>query len=175
MANSAKRDKRAADRAELQKKALELRKAGASNDQIAQQLGMCNRAAAWKLVQSALHEIIREPAEDVLALEISRLDAMLLGCWTKAKSGDPHAIDRALRIMDRRASYLGLDAPKTTNHVVVERELERVLNRLEQTLEPEVYAQVLRAIAAEVGGEAASPNGGGEEGEDHGGGEGEGG
>ncbi len=116
MGNSAKRDARTAERAEQQRKALELRKAGANHDQIAQQLKVANRSVAWKLVQDAIHEIIREPAEEVLQLELARLDAMLLGVWTKAKGGDSHAIDRALRIMDRRAAYLGLDAPKRNEH-----------------------------------------------------------
>jgi hypothetical protein len=112
MGNSSKRDTRAAGQAEQQRKALELRKAGATYDQIADQLGLANRSVAWKLVKTAIDEITREAAEEVLALELARLDSMLLGLWTKAKAGDPAAVDRALRIMDRRASFLGLDAPK---------------------------------------------------------------
>lgn len=111
MGNSAKRDARKIQRAEQARKVLELRKAGASHDQIADQLKLANRSVSWKLFKAALHEVIREPAQDVLALELDRLDALLLGCWQNAKSGDPHAIDRALRIMDRRAKYLGLDKP----------------------------------------------------------------
>lgn len=116
MGNSAKRDARAAEHAEQQRKALELRKAGASYDQIASQLKVSNRSVAWKLVKTAIDDIIREPAEEVLQLELARLDAMLLGVWTDAKGGNAAAIDRALRIMDRRASYLGLDAPKRSEH-----------------------------------------------------------
>lgn len=112
MGNSAKRDARAAEQAEKQRKALELRKAGASYDQIADQLKLGNRSVAFQLVKAGIKAIVKEPAESVLHLELARLDAMLLGCWTKAKLGDPQAIDRVLRIQDRRASYLGLDAPK---------------------------------------------------------------
>jgi len=115
MGNSAKRDAAAAETAERYRKALELRKAGATYDQIAAQLGYSAKAAARHAVQAAIKEIIREPAEEVIQLELSRLDAMLLGCWTKAKSGDVHCIDRALRIMERRASYLGIDAPKRSS------------------------------------------------------------
>ncbi len=119
MGNSSKRDTKKVARAELARKVLELRKAGASHDQIADQLGLANRSVSWKLFSAALHEIIREPAQDVLALELDRLDAMLLGCWTKAKSGDTQAIDRVIRIMDRRTAYLGLDAPKSNSTEMV--------------------------------------------------------
>lgn len=112
MGNSAKRDASAAEHAEQQRKALELRKAGATYEQIAVQLKVSNRSVAWKLVKTAIEDIVREPAEEVLQLELARLDAMLLGVWTDAKGGNTAAIDRALRIMDRRAAYLGLDAPK---------------------------------------------------------------
>lgn len=114
MGTSAKRDIRTAEIAEKHRKALELRKAGATYDQISSQLGYANRSVAWQAVRKAIADIVREPAEEVLTLELARLDALLLGCWSKAKSGDTQAIDRALRIMERRAAYLGIDAPKKT-------------------------------------------------------------
>jgi hypothetical protein len=116
MGNSAKRDARAAEQAEKRRKALELRKAGATYEQIADQLKLPNKSVSYKLVKAAIKAIIREPAEEVLRLELERLDAMLLGCWSRAKTGDSAAIDRALRIMERRAAYLGLDAPKRNEH-----------------------------------------------------------
>ena len=113
MGNSAKRDIAAAEIALRQSKALEMRKAGASYDQIATALGMANRSVAWQSVRSAIKTVIREPAQEVLDLELSRLDIMMMGCWPKARTGDLQTIDRVLRIMDRRSTYLGLDAPKT--------------------------------------------------------------
>ncbi len=41
---------------------------------------------------------------------------MLLALWRRVQSGDDHAIDRALRIMERRARLLGLDAATKTEH-----------------------------------------------------------
>jgi hypothetical protein len=52
-----------------------------------------------------------EAAEDVRELETQRLDAMLFALRTKIKQGDVRAIDTAIRIADRRAKLLGLDAP----------------------------------------------------------------
>jgi hypothetical protein len=150
MGNSAKRDTRRAYRAELARKALELRKAGANNDQIAKQLHLANRSVAWKLVQGALKQIVQEPAEEVLRLELSRLDAMLLGLWPKAKTGDGLAVDRVLRIMDRRSAYLGLDQPRALK-VEMAREIEGFLARLKGALPDDVYERVL-AVAAGLDG-----------------------
>lgn len=97
--------------AEKRARALELRKAGATYDQIARQVGFSERGAAYRAVQTALLEITQEPAQEVRQLELERLDAMLLGLWPAARKGKEGAVDRVLRIMERRAKLLGLDAP----------------------------------------------------------------
>jgi hypothetical protein len=40
-----------------------------------------------------------------------RLDQLLQGVWLGAVDGNPAAVGLALRIMERRAKLLGLDAP----------------------------------------------------------------
>lgn len=95
--------------AERRSRALDLRKAGATYDQIAQQLGFANRGNAQRAVQTALREITAEPAREVLTLELERLDTMLLGLWSDARRGKLGAVDRVLRIQERRARYQGLD------------------------------------------------------------------
>jgi hypothetical protein len=97
---------------ERQRKALELRKAGASYDQIAKQLGYRGRSGAHKSVMAALKKTLKEPAESVRKLELARLDEMLLALWPQVKVGNHGAIDRALKIMQRRAALQGLDEPK---------------------------------------------------------------
>ena len=92
--------------------ALELRKAGATYQAIADQLGYAQAKGAYKAVTSALKATLKEPAEELRTLELTRLDAMLLSLWRRVQNGDERAIDRALRIMERRAKLLGLDAPK---------------------------------------------------------------
>lgn len=111
MANSSKRDTRTADHKEQVRKALELRKAGATYDQIAASLGLADRSGAYRMVQGAIKEITREPAEDVLTLELERLDALMVAHWAKAKT-DIKSAHVVLQILDRRARYMGLDAPK---------------------------------------------------------------
>lgn len=107
-----KTGERAISAAERQVEALKLRKAGLDFRRIAQQLGWAGPGPAHKAVTKALRDIVREPAEELRTLEVERLDAMLLGIWSKASGGDTWAIDRALKIMERRAGLLGLDAPR---------------------------------------------------------------
>ena len=94
-----------------QLQALELRKAGATYQAIAEQLGYAHAKGAYKAVTSALKLTLREPADELRELEVARLDAMLLPLWRRVQSGDEKAVDRVLRIMERRARLLGLDAP----------------------------------------------------------------
>lgn len=95
-------------------KALELRKAGVSYRHIAEQLGYRGVSGAHSAVARALKKAIQEPAAEVLKLELERLDALLLALWSDAKRGNYGAIDRTLKIMERRSKLLGLDIVTTT-------------------------------------------------------------
>lgn len=92
-------------------KAMELRKAGLSFDQIAKQLGYKNSSCAHYAVRACLKKIIQEPAKEIRDMEVARLDDMLLSIWGEVRKGHLGAHDRALKIMERRAKLLGLDAP----------------------------------------------------------------
>ena len=94
-----------------QLKALELRKAGVSYQRIAETLGYKDASGAWRAVKSALKKPLQEPAAELRPLEVERLDAMLSAIWASVKQGQYGAQDRALKIMERRARLLGLDAP----------------------------------------------------------------
>ena len=100
---------------EKSRQALELRKAGCDYRTIADRVGYAGPSAAHKAVMRALKLTVREPAEEVRELEQSRLDQMLLALWPRVRQGDDQAIDRAIKIMDRRARLLGLDAPIRVN------------------------------------------------------------
>ena len=101
--------------AERQRAAIELRKAGASYPQIARELGYAQASSAQKAVETALRESYREPAEQLLQLELERLDRMQVGIYSQAINGDLASIQMCLRIMERRAKYCGLDAPTKQN------------------------------------------------------------
>lgn len=109
-AKRVERIKRIEARRERQQQALELRKTGASYEEIAAKLGYHGKSGACKLVKSALRSMIQEPAKNVARLENIRLDALQSAIWNAAVSGDLAAFDRVLRIMERRAALQGLDA-----------------------------------------------------------------
>lgn len=103
-----------AERREKQAKALELRKAGATYDQIANTLGWANKSGAHKAVQAALDHIIAEPTDELRKVHYERLNHLLMAVWPRAQSGELPALDRAVGIMDRIARLYGIDAPTTT-------------------------------------------------------------
>ena len=93
--------------------ALAMRTRGCTYDQIANALGISRQGAADCVKRSlaALKTDTEEKAEEVRDLELRRLDRMLQIAEGAAESGDISAIDRVLRIQERRSKYLGLDAP----------------------------------------------------------------
>ena len=90
--------------------ALELRKAGATYEAIARACGYASGSGAYKAVQRELQRCMQEPADDVRRLEIMRLDDLYRAMAPKALKGDTWSVDRCLKIMERRAQLLGLDA-----------------------------------------------------------------
>jgi len=93
-----------------QKEALELRLQGLSYAAIAAKLNYKSPQAAHNAVMSAIKRTLREPADAVRRLECERLDALQAALWQKLHE-DPAVADRILRVMERRARLLGLDAP----------------------------------------------------------------
>jgi hypothetical protein len=112
--------------------AAQLRAEGKTYDQIAEALDFSDRSLARRSVERALAATVREPADELRQLELIRLDAL----WVEAvkvmttehitvnngrvievdgvplKDDGPtlSAIDRLLKIMERRAKLVGLDS-----------------------------------------------------------------
>lgn len=112
--------------------AAQLRADGKTYDQIAETLKFSDRSVARRAVERALAATVREPADELRQLELIRLDAL----WVEAvkvmtsehvtvnngrvieidgvplKDDGPtlSAIDRLLKIMERRAKLVGLDS-----------------------------------------------------------------
>lgn len=99
------------DQAERVARALDLRRQGWSFGEIAAELGWESRQAAFAAVSKALQETVSEPAAEVRTLELMRLDRLEKLLWPRAEAGDPKAVDRLLKVQERRARLLGLDAP----------------------------------------------------------------
>jgi hypothetical protein len=63
--------------------------------------------------------LFREPAQELITLELERLDMATRAIAHQVEKGSLRAIDRWLRIMDRRAKLLGLDkAPQQSIDVL---------------------------------------------------------
>lgn len=104
--------------ARKQQEALTLRMAGLGYDAIAKKVGYANRGTAWRAVETALEQSRQEKADQVLELELARLDRMQQQHFVSAAQGDRAATHTVLKIMDRRAKYLSLDNPTMTDAVV---------------------------------------------------------
>lgn len=122
--------------AERDAEAARLRRRGYSYARIAAELGV-SRSSAHEAVQRALRAIVEEPAQDVRQLELDRLDEMWQAVVKVLEArhvtvsngkvvtldGSPveddapvlNAVDRLLRIQERRSKLLGLDAEKKIN------------------------------------------------------------
>lgn len=98
------------------RQALQLRIAGYSLREVAQQCGYNSEQAVYEAIKTALARSMKEAADEYRAYELLRLDTMLVGIWEMAKAGHNESIDRALKIMAQRAKYLGLEAPVQQVH-----------------------------------------------------------
>lgn len=98
-------------REEERKKALQLRLAGATYAEIGEAMG-CGISAARTRIKGALSDICAEERGQLRSIEVARLDRLQRSCWAAALAGDLAAIDRSVKIIDRRAKLLGLDAPQ---------------------------------------------------------------
>lgn len=107
---------------EKQRKALELRKGGASYQAIADAVGYADASGARKAVMTAFSEINQEPAQELKTLQIERLNHMLLTLWPKVQSGDERAIDTSLRVMDKIDRLMGTEEARKVDMTVTQQQ-----------------------------------------------------
>ena len=115
MAKESARFVRTLETAERDAEAARLRGRGLSFAEIGKQLGM-SRQSATVAVKRALADVVGEVAGEVRDIELGRLDTLHL---VRDADGRPledsmprlAAIDRIVKVMERRVRLLGLDAP----------------------------------------------------------------
>lgn len=98
--------------AERRNKAVQMRLAGLPYRVIAEKLGYSNQKVASADVTRALQlaaKAQQESSEDLLQIEIDRLDRMMAALWGKACEGDVKSVEAVERLISRRSSLLGLD------------------------------------------------------------------
>jgi len=136
---------------EKRQKCLEFRKAGASYRSIAEQQGI-SLGLAHKYVSDALSEINQltaQDAEELRELELERLDTAQLAIASQVRKGHLAAIDRWLKISERRSKLLGLDAPVQQQiKLGTEKQLTQTLDALQQRMEPDAFEQLIAALTA---------------------------
>lgn len=108
-----KADPRKLTAQEKRKAAVELRMAGLTYAKIGQQIGL-SESQTYKTIQKALSESVERTQKDsdqIVEMELLRLDRISQTLWTNVVKGDLKAIDRYIKVMQQRAKLLGLDAP----------------------------------------------------------------
>jgi len=106
-------------------KAYEYRLSGASWHDVADKMGYINVIAAkdsiTRLITKASQQISMDLREEILDLELDRLDALQEAVWGMAMSGDFKAVDSVLKIMNHRSKLMRLENETTSsvNTIVV--------------------------------------------------------
>ncbi|WP_102158699.1 hypothetical protein [Zhihengliuella halotolerans] len=93
-------------------KALQLRAARLNYRQIADRLYNGDVGNCWRDIQKAVNDLQQEAVVEVRAQEIELLDQIARPMIKRVmEHGDEKAAMVVLKVMERRAKYLGLDAP----------------------------------------------------------------
>jgi hypothetical protein len=125
------------ERIDKEREIVELRTEGYVWREIAEQVGM-STAGVYKAYNRAMTRVIAPSIEEHRELELDRLDILQRTYWQPAVNGNLRAADYVLRVIDKRAKLLGLDAPLKVQAEVVtydgsdlDREVERVARIIE--------------------------------------------
>lgn len=100
-------------------RAVDLKKAGFTLQQIANELGYRSAQAAWYAITSALDRQELESVTDYRNLQRARLERLLMGLWSRATAGEDKAVQNALRIIEQLCRLDNLYAPTTAEVAVV--------------------------------------------------------
>lgn len=99
---------------------LELRRSGETWERIAIAVGYANASGAQKAYARVVTRVQRESVDEIRDLELDRLDRIQRAYWKPAIVDlDKRAAEVVLKVMDRRAKLLGLEAPTKVQAEVV--------------------------------------------------------
>lgn len=128
-------------------KALQLRGHGMTYQEIADSkwkngtLFSGDRSNARRAVVAGMKQIVVEPAEEVLQMELMRLDGYLKALGPRVLRGDSQAIATSLKVGEQRAKLLGLYKPtqvETTGDGVINVAFSAALAPQGGMAEPEI-------------------------------------
>lgn len=92
-------------------KVLELRRVGLTWSRIAEEVGYADHTGAYAAYKRAIKRTMQQPADELRAQELDRVDRLQVAIWPNAMKGDTRAILTIVRLMERRAKLTGLDMP----------------------------------------------------------------
>jgi hypothetical protein len=125
------------ERIDKERSIVELRTEGYVWREIAQIVNM-STAGVYKAYNRAMTRVIAPSIEEHREMELDRLDILQRTYWQPAVNGNLRAADYVLRVIDKRAKLLGLDAPLKVQAEVVtydgsdlDAEVERVARLIE--------------------------------------------
>lgn len=106
--------RKALGRLQRREKVYHLRKLGYSQPEIARELGIDQPTVSRDLAlcYDAYRKQQEEEKPEIARIELSRLDALQKVFMAKALEGDQQSGALTLRISERRAKLLGIDAPQ---------------------------------------------------------------
>jgi hypothetical protein len=149
--------------AQRQARVMELVQGGYTFREIATEVGYTNPGAAHHAFKAALRAVVRPAAEDYLEVELGRLDAMLKPLWPRVMRGALKEQAAVLRLMERRAALLGLDAPARVRQEVTGKDGAAIQHEVEHGGAIEVRAVDYRMTTAPLHPQPAALGVGGEE------------
>lgn len=128
---------------------VELRREGKTWQQIAEKVNYATAMGAWKAYQRACQRTLQEPTDEARRIELDRLDALQRTYWEPAVEGNLRAADFVLRVIDRRARILGIDAPQKIQAEVVNYDgigsIDAEVDRIARIIEAAEHAERERA------------------------------
>lgn len=92
---------------------LQLRREGQSYRQIADSVGLRDERAAQALISKAITRLLKESAEEVRAIELSRLELLITTLWSQAvldvqgDTPDFRRFDRVKQLLETKLKFCG--------------------------------------------------------------------
>lgn len=142
-----------AETADRRAKAIKLKLAGWSYQQIATELSYTSYRAVWVDINRALEARLKgmtEAAEVLRQQEVDRLDRAQAAIWQQVLKGDVRAGTLFVKYVERRCRILGLDAATKVEVVTmdaIEREIAALQVQLAVNDRPEVTDDVPATLA----------------------------
>lgn len=125
------RNRDRARKAARRTRALTLRLAGFTYDQIAADLGI-SRNGAYDLVNRTLRRAETHARTELIELENARLDRAQAAIWAQVLKGDTKAIDAFLKISNARRQMNQMNAPTQVEVAMsIRHEMQQALDELE--------------------------------------------